>query len=235
MKPTTPAAGEAVPTIQNLFSAWLEQEVIANHPGPLKAADDAVDAMFSIKTTLMATPAITLEDLAAKVLVSTDRGDSVLDRQIIDEVARLTEDGAKPGPDVAWRKIRRLARELSAALAEAGDVAFAHVTPAGKPFAITFGNSGNDDPLVAAIQAYEEGNAKFCSIPSVVSDPNEERWIAETYGPPMKVLQDWEDPARSMEGVIRALKVLDDDSLVLDGIGTSLLYACRAYLEGEMI
>ena len=63
----------------------------------------------------------------------------------------------------------------------------------------------NNDPLIAAIRAYEAGNAAYDRHPLAETDT--ERAVAETYGPAMDVLFDWDEPARTAEGALAALNV----------------------------
>ena len=90
------------------------------------------------------------------------------------------------------------------------------------------------DPLVHAINNFRAGNAAFCKL-------DEDEWpalggddavIEMTYGAPMRVLDEWEKPATSLQGAIEALKLIRDEQLMLEVMGDSMLAAALAYLEG---
>ncbi|OWV87341.1 hypothetical protein ATY75_03255 [Rhizobium sp. N122] len=133
----------------------------------------------------------------------------------------------------AWKRARGLAKELSRALAAAGDAEFAHIRPAGTMCPIAFGNAPQEDPLLLAIDAYKKGCADYRELPD--DDPvAEEAAIEATYGAPMQVLTEWEQPARSREAVVAALELLKSEHFVAGGMGIALLDACIQFAKGEM-
>ena len=136
--------------------------------------------------------------------------------------------------NAAWELIRALAKELSEALAAAGDVEFAHIRPAGAMCPIAFGNAPQEDPLLVAIDAYKQGCADYRELPD--DDPAaEEAAIAATYGEPMQALTEWKQPAMSREAAAAALELLKSEHLVLGGLGIALVDACIPFVKGEMI
>lgn len=93
------------------------------------------------------------------------------------------------------------------------------------------------DPLVHAINDYRAGNAAFCKLdesewPALGGD---DAVIEMTYGAPMRVLDEWDQPAKSLEGAISALKLIRDEQLMLETMGDSMLAAALSYLESLTI
>lgn len=135
----------------------------------------------------------------------------------------------------AWRKIRQLSRELSAALAEAGDCSAVHVCPTGSYFPILFANThAETDPLLETINAYNAGCIAFRAYPDDTPEAESEA-AAATYVEPMEALANWRTPAGSREGVIAALELLKSDRLLVGPLGPSLVDACISFLKGEAL
>ena len=92
------------------------------------------------------------------------------------------------------------------------------------------------DPVIAAVQAYRDGNKAFEAIPSVDHQKHggEEAVIAKTYGPPMRILNEWDKPCTSREGAIAALRhALDEcDAFSCSDSLTAMTRAALVYLEG---
>jgi hypothetical protein len=63
------------------------------------------------------------------------------------------------------------------------------------------------DPLLRAIQRYRDANALFERNPGC-ADIDHAALVEATYGPPLEVLKDWEQPAVSKAGAIEALKLV---------------------------
>ncbi|MEH3125542.1 hypothetical protein [Agrobacterium cavarae] len=140
-------------------------------------------------------------------------------------------------------KVDRLARELSEALPQWGSGQFmAMVYPEGDARGYWFRNvnaydrKGQPDPVINAIQAYRDGDKAFCSIKEEDWDSHggQEAVIEKTYGPPMRVLDNWNQPCTSMEGVIAALRhaAHEADQFSCSDSLTSMVHAVLAYLEG---
>lgn len=89
----------------------------------------------------------------------------------------------------------------------------------------------HSDPIIGAIQAYRNGSSAFNARPEYREKEDELKAIAETYGPPTKVLEEWTTPARTIEGALAALKLIRDD-VIIEHLGISLLEAAIGYLEG---
>lgn len=135
-----------------------------------------------------------------------------------------------------WEKARLLGKELSQLLEDLGDAEFAYIRPSRFQFPVVFGNHAHDcaDPLLTAINDYREDCAAYRELPDDSPD-SDDAAVAETYGPAMETLMNWNRRARSREAVVHALELIKSERLVLDGIGTALLDACIPYVKGEMI
>ncbi|CVI58826.1 hypothetical protein CFBP4996_19615 [Agrobacterium leguminum] len=92
------------------------------------------------------------------------------------------------------------------------------------------------DPVIVAVQAYRDGNKAFEAIPSADHHKHggEEAVIAKTYGPPLKVLKEWDAPCTSKEGAITALRhALEEcDAFSCSDSLTAMTRAALLYLEG---
>lgn len=97
--------------------------------------------------------------------------------------------------------------------------------------------SNDADPVLAAVQAYRDGNKAFEAIPSVDHQKHggEEAVIAKTYGPPMRVLNDWDTPCRTREGAIAALQhaLEEGDAFSCSDSLTSMTRAALSFLEDQ--
>lgn len=83
-----------------------------------------------------------------------------------------------------WRKIRQLSRELSGALAEAGDCSLAYVRPAGVPFPVLFGGAQDEpDALFTTINGCREANREYCQHDDPATREIEVALITAAHGP----------------------------------------------------
>lgn len=92
--------------------------------------------------------------------------------------------------------------------------------------------AGNQtDPIIAAIAAYRDGMRRFNETP--FSDDESDKMIEVTYGPPMRTLMEWQEPARSQRGAIEALRMAKDEmSHHADSdVAAAMVAAALAYLE----
>lgn len=62
---------------------------------------------------------------------------------------------------------------------------------------------------------------------------DEDRYIAATYGEPMRRLSFWDRPAQTRAGAAQALKLVLAERLALPDMGVSLVAAALAYLESD--
>ncbi|MGO4619014.1 hypothetical protein [Ensifer sp. 2TAB8] len=86
------------------------------------------------------------------------------------------------------------------------------------------------DPIQDAIEAYRDGLAAYNSAPG-----EDDETIDRTYGPPLDVLTDWEQPAQTREGAMAALRLALEEERQFKGLPLSLsmLKAALAYFESE--
>lgn len=101
------------------------------------------------------------------------------------------------------------------------------------PVVTTHANAGLsvNDPLLDAISAYRAGMAAYSAREEFSTFEEEDAAIAETYGPPFKVLDDWDQPAQSLSAVREALRLVVDEQLLASGMSEGLVIAALAYLD----
>ena len=97
--------------------------------------------------------------------------------------------------------------------------------------------SNEADPVLAAVQAYRVGTKAFEAIPSRDHHKHggEEAVIEKTYGPPMRVLNDWDAPCRTREAAIAALQhsVEEGDAFSCSDSLASMTRAALNFLEDQ--
>ncbi|MND71435.1 hypothetical protein D3C87_1160910 [compost metagenome] len=180
----------------------------------------------------------------AEAATSPDRGSIThpcMRKEEMNEATNSTAPAVEQ--ELICDKVERLARELAEALPLWANGAFmAEVFPAGDPRGFWFRNTrttarGKEiDPVITALQAYQNGNAAFCAIkendwPEL---GGQEAVINMTYGPPMEVLNNWELPCTSKDGAIAALKfaLQEIDDFYGEPRVVCMMTAALAYLEG---
>jgi hypothetical protein len=128
---------------------------------------------------------------------------------------------------------------LPQVLADIGDIEFAYVRPAGVDFAVTCGGipSNEPDPLQDAIKAYQTGSAAFNCIKEAEwpQHGGEDAVITKTYGAPLEVLENREQPAISRNGALEALRLAYEESSNFDANPTvrAMVSAALTYFENE--
>jgi hypothetical protein len=94
-------------------------------------------------------------------------------------------------------------------------------------------DASTTDPLIVAIADYEAGCAAFNALPDgAITRENEEGLVMATYGGPQDRLTDWNEPARTREGAIAALKFMEEQHVFCDQVGEAMRRAVLGYLEG---
>ena len=90
------------------------------------------------------------------------------------------------------------------------------------------------DPLLDAIHAYRAGLADYNAN---APDDNDlaDAYVDLSYGPPLEVLDEWEEPATTRRGAIEALKLAieENETFPLSSVGGPLLAAALAYFEAQ--
>lgn len=103
--------------------------------------------------------------------------------------------------------------------------------------AVSTASSNEADPVLAAVQAYRVGTKAFEAIPSWDHHKHggEEAVIEKTYGPPMRVLNDWDTPCKTREGAIAALQhaLEEGDAFSCSDSLTSMTRAALNFLEDQ--
>lgn len=95
------------------------------------------------------------------------------------------------------------------------------------------------DPIIEAIAAYEAGNAAYERHPICRTldwtDEDMNVVVEATYGPSLRTLDEWTDPAVSRERAIAALRFVVEESRNFkqsDGVD-AMVKAALAYLEAN--
>jgi len=87
------------------------------------------------------------------------------------------------------------------------------------------------DPLLHAVRAYQSGLDDF-NRATGLSDEERDEFAKVSYAPPMAVLTDWTEPARSMQGAVEALRLAAEENADFgDELAGSMISAALAYLE----
>ncbi|MBB3396658.1 MULTISPECIES: hypothetical protein [unclassified Rhizobium] len=93
----------------------------------------------------------------------------------------------------------------------------------------------SDDPISTAIEAFRAGNAAFCATKEEdwPAHGGEEAVIANTYGRPLEVLENWDQPALSLKGAVDALRFANEENRNFESNPTvvAMVGAALAYLE----
>jgi hypothetical protein len=91
------------------------------------------------------------------------------------------------------------------------------------------------DPLIDAINAYRIGLADYEAFASTsVTDEERDAYAELSYQPPMAVLDEWKNPAASVEGAVQALSLAVDQYKLWGGgdtITANMLRAALGYFE----
>lgn len=91
------------------------------------------------------------------------------------------------------------------------------------------------DPLLEAIKAYRSGLIDFSR--RVANEDDDKKWSehgAATYEPWQSVLDQWDEPARTREGAIEALRAAlsEEDGVYGTDAAHCMVKAALGYLEG---
>ncbi|MND22639.1 hypothetical protein D3C80_130220 [compost metagenome] len=246
MPNTIPAAGEAMPevTLEAMIERYLAAKARMN-AGKAPASSSSEAEFHASLEALQETDAkpSTLEGammalrLAEKEVNDFDSPEMV--PNLLAGAIAVLEARQKELP---VDSVERLAFELSETLSQWVNGQFmAMVYPAGDVRgywfrSIRFDRSKEPDPIIAALQAYADGNKAFEAIPSADHHKHggEEAVIAKTYGPPMKVVEAWDKPCTTREGAIAALRhALEEcDAFSCSDSLTAMTRAALLYLEG---
>lgn len=89
-----------------------------------------------------------------------------------------------------------------------------------------------DDPLLDAVRAFRAGMADF-NVNAPDDDDEAVAYIEVSYGPPMEVLEEWEQPAKTHRGALEALRLVaeENNAYAASPLVGPLLAAAIAYFE----
>ncbi len=247
MPNTIPAAGEAMPevTLEAMIGRFNAAWAAANNcTGPLEGSPievelHAAEEALANSAAKLTSYAGVLDALRLAAKENEDFPGTEISVTAVKGVLAFFDEREKEFP---VDRVERLAFELSETLSQWVNGQFmAMVYPAGdvrgyRFRSIRFDRSHEPDPVIAALQAYSDGNRAFETIPSAEHGQHggEEAVIAKTYGPPMTVIDAWDKPCTSREGAIAALRhALDEcDAFSCSDSLTAMTRAALGYLEG---
>lgn len=93
-----------------------------------------------------------------------------------------------------------------------------------------FSHKPERDPLLDAIAAYRAGTDDF----NRNAPDDDDAWpayVEVSYGPPMRVLEQWGRPATSAEAALAALSLLNEDQHLLSDMAEAMFAAVEGYLR----
>lgn len=93
--------------------------------------------------------------------------------------------------------------------------------------------AADPDPLLAAIADYRAGMENYSGREEFSSFEEEDAAIAETYGPPFKVLNNWEAPAATLAGARAALRLVIDEGMLYGGFTENMVVAALGFLDQQ--
>ncbi|WIC86871.1 hypothetical protein A6U93_18535 [Agrobacterium tumefaciens] len=145
------------------------------------------------------------------------------------------DEGSKPVDPIA--RLREITGEATMLLATNPHMMIDHVTAYKHGVYTVLDIPGvtaaPQDPLLDTIKGFRDGLAAFSAIPGdQITQENEEGLVEETYGPWQDELDDWDEPARSVEGAIEAIKLMQQQDVFIDVVGKSMAKAVLSFLEG---
>lgn len=92
-----------------------------------------------------------------------------------------------------------------------------------------------DDPLLKAINRFREGDKAFCQLEEADWERygGAENAIEFTYGRPLRVLEEWDTPAASLEGALEAIRIAyhENEWLYGDPVVGAMLSAALAFFD----
>lgn len=88
------------------------------------------------------------------------------------------------------------------------------------------------DPLLSTIREYREGCKAYADGLTEDDLDGDEALFEQTYGPQMRTLTAWSDPATRPEGAIEALRLIKEERMLTEPMGIALVDAVIGFLEG---
>lgn len=85
--------------------------------------------------------------------------------------------------------------------------------------------------LVETISAFHAATNRFSTRKDFASLKDEDAWVEETYGVPMRVLCNWQQPLTSLEEVREAIRIAFTEDAIIDDIAKAPLIQALIYLE----
>lgn len=90
------------------------------------------------------------------------------------------------------------------------------------------------DPIIEAIAAYKRGMNLFAQVPEeVLMAIGEDVVIRATYGPPLAILEKWDQPIQTISGASAALSLIREElrGYADSGVVLALVDAIKAFAD----
>ena len=85
--------------------------------------------------------------------------------------------------------------------------------------------------LVDAINAFHAARNRHSKRQDFTSIKDEDAWVEEAYGVPMRVLCNWQQPLTSLEEVREAIRIAFTEDAIIDDIAKAALRQALVYLD----
>ncbi len=133
-------------------------------------------------------------------------------------------------------RLRELTSEVARILATKPELGIDNITINKDGIYTGFAIDGLDhfepDPIIGAIHGFQESLEAFNAIPEDKLSDDEDRHVAETYGPWIDKLYAWDQPIRSVEGALEAVKLMQTQQVFCDELGKVMAQSVVSFLEG---
>lgn len=85
--------------------------------------------------------------------------------------------------------------------------------------------------LIEAINAFHTARNRHSKRGDFVSIEEEDAWVEETYGVPMRMLCNWQQPLTNLEEVREAIRIAFTEGAIIDDIAKAPLRQALVYLD----
>lgn len=85
--------------------------------------------------------------------------------------------------------------------------------------------------LVETISAFHAATNRFSTRQDFTSAKEEDAWVEETYGTPVRTLCNWQQPITSLEEVREAIRIAFTEDAIIDDIAKAPLRQALFYLD----
>lgn len=85
--------------------------------------------------------------------------------------------------------------------------------------------------LIDVLNAFHTARNRHSKRQGFVSIEEEDAWVEETYGTPMRTLCNWQQPLTSLEEVREAIRIAFTEDAIIDDIAKAPLRQALVYLD----